>query len=202
MEFAFEVEPTPDSGVRLTDHRLWDESERPTGPRPDPQRRYSAHSLASGRHLVDVHDHLRTELTQVRELVAQVLDGQTDAAHARSAISEMTIRQNQWTVGAYCAAYCRMLTTHHSLEDQAMFPSLRGADPRLAPVVDRLELEHVVIHGTLEELDRSLVGFIGPDRDEAGLRRALDTVTDTLLSHLAYEERELVEPIARLGVFG
>jgi hypothetical protein len=34
----------------------------------------------------------------------------------------------------------------------------------------------------------------------AALQRAVDVLTDTLLSHLAYEERELVEPIARLGL--
>jgi hypothetical protein len=34
----------------------------------------------------------------------------------------------------------------------------------------------------------------------AELRAAVDLLSDTLLSHLAYEERELVEPIARLGL--
>jgi hypothetical protein len=36
------------------------------------------------------------------------------------------------------------------------------------------------------------------------LRRSLaaaDLLTDTLLSHLAYEERELVEPLARLSFY-
>jgi hypothetical protein len=39
-----------------------------------------------------------------------------------------------------------------------------------------------------------------PEQDVTGVRRAVDLLTDTLLSHLAYEERELVEPIARLGL--
>ena len=29
----------------------------------------------------------------------------------------------------------------------------------------------------------------------------VDLLTDTLLSHLSYEERELVEPLARLGFY-
>jgi hypothetical protein len=33
------------------------------------------------------------------------------------------------------------------------------------------------------------------------LQRALDLLTDTLLSHLSYEEHELVEPLARLGFY-
>jgi len=37
--------------------------------------------------------------------------------------------------------------------------------------------------------------------DLSGLRRAMDILTDTLLSHLAYEEHELVEPLARYGFY-
>ena len=197
---SFPVVPTPDPGVRLAAQPSWDESERPTGPARDPGRTYGPHALASGQHLVDVHDHLRAELEQVRGLVEQVLDGSTDAAAARSRISEMTMRQNSWTLGAYCAAYCRVVTTHHTNEDQAMFPRLRAADPRLAPVVDRLEHEHRIIHDVLERVDRALVALVGPAADGHRLRRAVDELTDTLISHLSYEERELVEPLARLGV--
>jgi alkanesulfonate monooxygenase SsuD/methylene tetrahydromethanopterin reductase-like flavin-dependent oxidoreductase (luciferase family) len=198
---AFPVVPTPDPGVRLSPEPSWDESERPTGPGPEPGRRYTAHDVAAGQHLVDIHDHLRSELTQVRGLVDQVLDGSVHPGAARGRINEMTMRQNSWTVGAYCAAYCRVVTTHHTLEDQAMFPRLRAADARLAPVVDRLQLEHGVIHDVLERVDAALVGFV-TSADGAGLRRAVDELTDTLLSHLSYEERELVEPIARYGVLG
>lgn len=67
-------------------------------------------------------------------------------------------------------------------------------------MIDRLEWEHTVIHEVLETLDRALVGFVGPKAAAPPLRAALDTLTDTLLSHLSYEERELVEPIARLGI--
>jgi hypothetical protein len=56
-----------------------------------------------------------------------------------------------------------------------------------------------VIHDVLERVDTALVGFVATE-DGAGLQRAVDELTDTLLSHLSYEERELVEPIARLGI--
>jgi Hemerythrin HHE cation binding domain len=66
-------------------------------------------------------------------------------------------------------------------------------------VIDRLAEEHQVIHGVLEGVDRALVSFVsGPDGVKE-LRPAVDLLTDTLLSHLSYEERELVEPFARLG---
>lgn len=42
--------------------------------------------------------------------------------------------------------------------------------------------------------------FVSVPDAMAGLRAAVDLLSDALLSHLAYEERELVEPIARLGL--
>ncbi|ASO17839.1 alkanesulfonate monooxygenase SsuD/methylene tetrahydromethanopterin reductase-like flavin-dependent oxidoreductase (luciferase family) [Actinoalloteichus hoggarensis] len=197
---SFAVTPTPDDGVRYSDHAAWDESTRPSGPDPDPDRRYTAHEQAAGRHLVDVHDHLRQELAQVRDLVEQVAAGTLDAGSARSHINTMTMRQNNWTLGVYCETYCRVVTTHHTIEDVSLFPHLRKADPRLAPVLDRLKEEHHVIHEVLEGLDRALVAFVAdPTNGMKGLRAGVDLLTDTLLSHLSYEERELVEPLARLG---
>jgi hemerythrin-like domain-containing protein len=117
---------------------------------------------------------------------------------ARGHINQMTMRQNHWTVGAYCAAYCRLVTTHHTIEDQSMFPQMRRADPRLAPVIDRLEAEHGIIHGVLEDVDQALVAFVGDHPSTDRLRAVVDELTDTLRSHLAYEERELTEPLARL----
>ncbi|MEV4749466.1 LLM class flavin-dependent oxidoreductase [Streptosporangium sp. NPDC049248] len=197
---ALGVTPTPDDGVRLADVQVWDESTRPTGPDPDPDRVYTSRQRAAGQHLVDIHDHLRKELTEIRGLVDQVTTGAMDPGAARSHINTMTMRQNNWTVGTYCESYCRLVTTHHTLEDQSLFPHLRRSDPRLAPVVDRLQQEHHAIHEVLEGVDRALVAFVGRPDGHRELRAAMDLLTDTLLSHLSYEERELVEPLARLGL--
>jgi len=190
---------TVDDGRRLGRELPWDESTRPTGPKPDPHRTYSARQRAAGQHLVDVHDHLRAELRQLRDLVEQVTTGAAEVDSARSHINTMTIRQNNWTVGTYCESYCRVVTTHHTLEDISIFPHLRRADPALVPVIDRLAEEHHAIHDVLERVDRALVAFVaGPDGAKS-LTAAVDLLTDTLLSHLSYEERELVEPLSRLG---
>jgi alkanesulfonate monooxygenase SsuD/methylene tetrahydromethanopterin reductase-like flavin-dependent oxidoreductase (luciferase family) len=196
-----DVAITPDDGTRLSAERPWDEDSRPSGPAPDRARRYTADQQAAGRHLVDVHDALRTELGQLRDLVVQVARGALDAGAARSYINTMTIRQNDWTLGAYCQQYCRILTGHHTLEDRGIFPHLRRADGRLEPVLDRLEDEHHVIADVLDRVDRALVALVtGPD-GMTEVRAAVDLLTDTLLSHLAYEERELVEPLARFGFY-
>ena len=82
-----------------------------------------------------------------------------------------------------------------------MFPGLRQADSRLGPVLDRLAEEHRVIHDVLGRLDAALVDFVAGHGDSR-LRRTVDQLSDALLSHLSYEERELAEPLARAHLFG
>ena len=148
-----------------------------------------------------MHDILRRELAQVHDLIAQVRAGALGVGEARSAINQMTMRQNDWTLGAYCASYCTMVTRHHTLEDDAVFPHLRRSDPTLAPVIDRLAAEHLVIHEVLERVDAALVGLVRQPRDFTALDEAIAQLTDAMNSHLAYEERELVEPMARFGLY-
>ena len=194
------VLPTPPPEP-LTSVQLWDEATRPAGPQPPPDAAYSPHGRAIAGHLVQVHDHLRAELAQIRDLIAQVRDGE-GAARARSAINQMTVRSNNWTLGAYCASYCRVVTGHHSLEDQAVFPYLRESEPGLAPVIDRLADEHKTIHQVLEDVDAALVEHLRSAAGFDGLQAAADVLTDVLLSPLSYEEAQLVEPLARHGFYG
>jgi len=199
-ETALAVEPTPDDGTRLSEERVWDESTRPTAPAPGGDRRYTPDQQAAGRHLVDVHDGLRGELDRTRELLEQVGRGTADPQAVRSLLNRMTIRQNNWAVGVHCQAYCRILTGHHTLEDRGIFPHLGRRDPQLAAVLDRLEEEHEVIAELLDRVDETLVALVAAEDGALDRVRAeMDVLTDALLSHFAYEERELVEPLARFG---
>ena len=175
----FTVTPTPDDGTRPSDAEPWNEASCPSGPAPDPGRRYTRDQLAAGQHLVDVHDHLRAELTQLRDLIEQVARGTLDVGTARSFINQMTMRQNNSTLGAYCAQYCRVVTTHHTLEDQSVFPHLKRSDPELVPVIDRLEEEHHVIAHVLDQVDRALVAMVSEDDGMGKLRASVDLLTDT-----------------------
>jgi alkanesulfonate monooxygenase SsuD/methylene tetrahydromethanopterin reductase-like flavin-dependent oxidoreductase (luciferase family) len=193
-----DVRPTPDDGTRFSDQAAWDESTRPTFPVPT-RFRYSAQQQAAPQHLIDVHDALRSELTRLRDIVEQVRDGRTSVGSARSAINRMTLRQNNWTLGAYCEQYCRFVTGHHTLEDVSVFPHLRRVEGA-APVLDRLHEEHEVIADLLDHLDRALVALVADEAAGADqLQDVLDLVTDALLSHLSYEERELLHPLAQAG---
>ena len=197
----FAITPTPDS-PRTSTETAWDESTRPQGPAPDSGRRYTPDQQAAGKHLIDVHDGLRAELARLRDMVEQVAAGHRNPAAVRSFINRMTIRQNGWTLGAFCASYCRIVAGHHTLEDRSVFPHLRNADAELAPVIDRLEEEHEVITDLLERVDQAMLALVTNEDDGMAKAQAvMDLFTDALLSHLSYEERELVEPLARLGFY-
>ncbi|MEU0991561.1 LLM class flavin-dependent oxidoreductase [Streptomyces sp. NPDC005953] len=175
-----------------------DEATRPRAPKQ--QSTGASHPGSTGTRLVRIHDNLRQEMRQIRDAVAQVAAGQQDAASARSMINSLTLRQNYWTLGSFCTAYSRTLTTHHTIEDQYMFPELREKQQSLGPVVERLEQEHEVIAEALARLDAALVVLVQDDGhmgEVQDIARVLDRI---LLSHLDYEEAELVEPLDRLRI--
>jgi hypothetical protein len=186
----------------MSDDTTWDESSRPTLAEPD-DTAYSPAQEVFPQHLVEIHDHLRSELTRLFGLVEEVRRGVLTAGEARAEVQAMSLRQNNWTLGAYCQSYCAFVNGHHSLEDAGVFPHLRRADPRAAPVLDRLAEEHVVIHDLLDSVDQTLVGLVRRTDGAAldAVEDALRTLGDRLLSHLAYEERELRGPLARHGFY-
>jgi hypothetical protein len=181
---------------------VWDETTRPSLGEPT-DTTYRPEQEAFPRHLVEIHDHLRSELSRLHDLVEEVRRGVLTAGEARSEVHAMSLRQNNWTLGAYCQSYCGFVNGHHSLEDASVFPHLRRAEPAAAPMLDRLAEEHLVIHHLLDDVDRVLVTLVR-EADEASLdavEAALQALADRLLSHLAYEERELRGPLARHGYY-
>ncbi|MFI1017846.1 LLM class flavin-dependent oxidoreductase [Streptomyces sp. NPDC020965] len=189
--------PLPSERIDLWSADPLGEATRPRAPKHGPT---VAGPGSTGNRLVRIHDNLREEMRQIRDAVEQVAAGRQDAAAARSLINSLTLRQNYWTLGSFCTAYSRTLTTHHTIEDQYMFPELREKQQTLAPVVARLEEEHEIIAEALARLDAALVTLVQDDSrmsEVQDLTRVLDRI---LTSHLGYEEEELVEPLDRLGI--
>src|ERR1700683_5167203 len=194
-------DPAQMPGLRLPGGQVWDESTRPSAPPAEEGYAYSRMGRAVGGHLAQVHDHLRAELEQIRDVLRQVKDSALTAGQARERVNEMSLRQNNLTPGAYCAPYCAVVTGHHGLEDRAVFPHLRRSEADLAPVIDRLEAEHVIIHEVLLDVDRALVNLVTAPGDFTEIEEAVEVLTRTLLSHLAYEEREITGPLSRYGFY-
>jgi len=166
---------------------------RPTGP-------VTPASRVSQQTLLQVHDHLRQELVEIQEAVAAVAAGRLDPEAARSLISRLTLRQNDWTLGLFCARYCRVVSIHHTIEDRHMFPALRQEDETLSVVLTRLAEEHEIIAEVLERFDRTLVAMMTAPSGIAEVRRLATELGEALLSHLAYEENELLGPLGRSSI--
>src|SRR6195256_5109271 len=150
--------------------------------------------------LLAIHEHLRQELAKLREVIQEVREGRSSADQARSYLNTMTMRQNYWTLGAFCAAYCRVVSVHHAIEDQSLFPDLKAADQSLTPILERLQHEHEGIAEVLGEIDAALVAMVEDDQRLDETQTAVEHLSDTLLAHLRYEEDQLLEPIGRLAI--
>jgi len=166
---------------------------RPTSP-TTPAGRLSQQTL------LQVHDHLRQELVEIQEAVAAVAAERLDPEAARSLISRLTLRQNDWTLGLFCARYCRVVSIHHTIEDRHMFPDLRQEDETLSAVLARLAEEHEIIAEVLERFDRTLVAMMTAPSGITEVRRLATELGEALLSHLAYEENELLGPLGRSSI--
>jgi hemerythrin-like domain-containing protein len=112
----------------------------------------------------------------------------------------MTMRQNYWTLGAFCSAYCRVVSVHHAIEDQQLFPDLRSADQSLGPILERLRADHEGIARLLAEIDAALVAMVGNPRRLEPTQDAVARLSESLLAHLELEEESLLEPIGRLAI--
>ncbi|WP_245765162.1 nitroreductase/quinone reductase family protein [Nonomuraea jiangxiensis] len=124
-----------------------------------------------GDALILVHGAFRRELALIRREVAA--SGPRLAAQLR----------------VNCLTMCQNLHGHHSREDDALFPGLKGRYPELAPVLERLQAEHVVIARLLDELREVLADA---DTAPGDLLAEVERLTRELEAHLDYEEEQLV----------
>jgi hemerythrin-like domain-containing protein len=150
--------------------------------------------------LLAIHQHLRQELAKLRDVIQEVREGRAGATEARSYLNTMTMRQNYWTLGAFCAAYCRVVSVHHAIEDAQLFRDIRAEDQSLGPILDRLQHEHEGIAKVLGEVDAALVAMVEDEANLDATHGAVEHLSDALLAHLKYEEEQLLEPIGRLAI--
>src|SRR6185436_11341653 len=90
------------------------------------------------RELLYIHSHLRRDLQTVRRLAEQARDGLSPATILEE-IRTLETNSPLWRLKYGCWTYCRFVHAHHTIEDAALFPMVRKADPTLNPVIDLLE---------------------------------------------------------------
>jgi Hemerythrin HHE cation binding domain len=150
--------------------------------------------------LLWVHGMVRRDLETVQELAGDVGDGMPPEEVQRI-LDRLKTSGPLWQLKAGCLQYCRFVHSHHNLEDAALFPMLRRADPDLAPVVERLEADHRRVSDLLDTVEAAAAALDDAEEAEARrrVRHALDELAAHLLEHLELEERSVGPTLARFG---
>jgi iron-sulfur cluster repair protein YtfE (RIC family) len=178
---------------------LLDDATRPKAPKIEgitpAQRR-------QGKRLALIHEHHVEQMNEVRWVMEQVEAGERSAETLLEAISSLQMAANYRVFGNLCGRECQMLTLHHTIEDQSIFPELRQGSDGLRKVVDRLAQEHLIIHQLLEALhDKAVNAVREPGRETfAALKAAFLALDRVVRSHFGYEQEELEEALGYFGI--
>lgn len=119
------------------------------------------------------HHGFRRDIARFAVALRRVCDGD------RSRVSAL---EREWQ------GYRGALHSHHMVEDQNIFPSVRAQDPSLGAVIDQLVAQHHRIDPLLESGDRAFAGLAQPQ--EAAL--IVGQLSALLDEHLALEEAHVI----------
>jgi iron-sulfur cluster repair protein YtfE (RIC family) len=149
--------------------------------------------------LLWVHSILRRDLDSVERLAREVAAGMS-GADLESELRELKTAGPLWQLKASCLRYCRFVHMHHNAEDVLLFPALREADPSIAPVVDRLEADHLRVSDLLDAIEAAAVELTANGSGDACGRvvLGLEELHGHLLEHLDYEELQAGPVMRRL----
>lgn len=183
----------------LLDIKFLDDATRPKAPKLEG---VTEAQRAPGRHLKEIHDHLRHNMQTIGGLIEQAASGTITPEEVAAQTGDLNIVENYRRFGNLCGRYCQVVHTHHGIEDQAFFPALRAQGPAFAKVADRLEAEHVVVH---ELLVRQIDALNALAREPStarfeNAREVYEALGRVLLSHLGYEEEEIGDALGFFGI--
>jgi len=135
--------------------------------------------------MVLIHRVLRREFGQLPRLFRSAADDR-----ARSKV-----------IGAHAREMLDFLHTHHTGEDELLFPLLReraALDPEL---MDRMDAQHMQVDDAVRALDAELPAWTASADAAASERMAtrVEATMPTLIAHLAEEEQKLL-PIVSVTV--
>lgn len=156
-----------------------------------------------GRHLKEIHDHLRGNMKTLRVLIERASGGGVTPAEVEETAGALDMLANYRRFGNLCGQHCAIVEQHHSIEDYALFPPLSAKSEAFRQVTQRLAAEHVVVHQLLERL-MAAIGALAATPCQAAFddaRELYDALERVLLSHLGYEEEEIGDAIGYFGIF-
>ncbi|KQT49662.1 hypothetical protein ASG47_04935 [Devosia sp. Leaf420] len=147
----------------------------------------------AGHHLRMIHDHLCDNMKTLGKLIERANARQVSPAEIAAETSDMAMVANYRRFGNLCGQHCGIVDTHHTIEDQHLFPVLAQQGPAFKAIADRLAAEHVVVHELLERLVEAL-NALATEPSETRFTDARDiyhALERVLLSHLGWEEEAM-----------
>lgn len=144
-----------------------------------------------------VHGMIRRDLRTVREMAADTAAG-LPAERITARLRTLAAGGPLWQLKINCLQYCRFVHSHHHAESILLFPELRRTNPALAPIVDKLEADHLAVSGLLNDVEAA-ARDLGEQEDPATRQRligALQQLSTDLLAHLDYEEENISGTLA------
>src|SRR5690606_22921361 len=105
----------------IDDIDFLDDATRPKAPRLEgltPAQR------APGRHLREIHDHLRGNMKMLRGLIEEASTGAIGSDEVAARTAELAMVANFRRFGTLCGHHCQFVHGHHSIEDAHLFPAL------------------------------------------------------------------------------
>lgn len=171
-------------------------------PRPD-LGAVPAQQRQPGQHLAAIHRHYLMEMGRIAQVLRRIEAGDAPPAELKSIVLNADMTKNFRAFGTICGQECRVLSMHHDIEEQSIFPQLhsRGSEAVRA-IVERLRAEHLVVHEVLERL-AAVADDLGRSPDAENFAQAgaiFDKLWEVVKSHFHYEETTLEEALGYYGV--
>lgn len=152
--------------------------------------------------LTEVHGAIRRDLDSVVQLIDDVESG-ISAQAVSDRVEALQTNGPLWKLKTDCLQFCTFLHTHHTHEDNGLFPRLRELNPDLAPAVAKLEADHEQVAALLVEVEAATESLREDDSSAARalLTEQLTAMRNLLDGHLEYEEIIAGPTIRRLVAY-
>jgi hemerythrin-like domain-containing protein len=107
-------------------------------------------------------------------------------------------RARSKVIGAHAREMLDFLHTHHSGEDEMLFPLLRARTTLDPELMDRMDAQHAQVDATVEALNADLPTWTATADAAVGERMAarIEATLPTLIAHLAEEEEKLLPVVS------
>ena len=147
--------------------------------------------------LLFIHGMIRQSLDTVSELVEGV-DGGAPVEEIKARLEELASSSLLWRLRESCMQYCYFVHLHHNHEDTKWFPALRGVNPELHPIIERLEADHKLVSEYLDDVEEAARRIVDDEAARANLASRLRRLAEHLTAHLDYEETNLAPTLRRI----